>query len=242
MYIVILPVLNEAETIRKFIFGVHDALAGHPNRIIVIDDGSTDGTLEAVMELKRANVIDLIHRRKSINGCARGKALIDGLRYATLKYADASVFIEMDTDGAHNPHEIHKGLEVLQQGGNIVIGSKYLRESYVSGRGLIRNLISFANTLFLQLLISKEITDYSNGFRVYDRKAAEIAVAHQFKYQTPIYLGEVLVLWLNNKLVVGEFACTYIERKQGTSKVKWTDVWQGLEGVWFIYKQSKHDR
>lgn len=239
MHIVLLPVLNEAETIHDFIISVRDVLLGIENRLIVIDDGSTDGTLEELVALENQNIIELIARKKEIAGCARGKALIDGLRYAIDKYPEAHVFVEMDTDGAHSPEEIRKGLELLKDGNDVAIGSKYLEGSSVRGRGFVRNFVSYMNTILLRFFISQEITDFSNGFRLYNRKAADLAYQHEFRYQTPIYLGEVLTLWLNHGLQVGEFSSTYNERKRGISKVRWSDVWQGVEGVWFIYRKMR---
>lgn len=239
MHIVLLPVLNEAETIHDFIISVREALTGIRSKLVVIDDGSTDGTLEKLVALENQSIIELIARKKEIAGCARGKALIDGLRYAMDKYPEAETFIEMDTDGAHSPEEIRKGLELLQAGNDVVIGSKYLEGSSVKGRGFARNLVSNINTLLLRLFVSQQITDFSNGFRLYNRKAANLAYRHAFRYQTPIYLGEVLTLWLIHGLSVGEFSSVYNERKRGISKVRWSDVWQGVEGVWFIYRKMR---
>lgn len=236
MIIIILPILNEQDFVDELIGRLRKTLSPYSYKLLFIDDGSKDLTIEKIKAASAYGDIDLIARTKSIRGCARGKALIDGLRYAMEKYSSAHTFIEMDTDGAHAPEEITKGLELLALGADVVIGSKYLDESLVANRGIARTFISWANARLFSLLLGNNLTDYSNGYRFYNRRSAAIAAAHHYKFDTPIYLGEVLAVWIKNSLQVREYPSVYNERTRGQSKVIWSDVWEGVTGIIHIYK------
>lgn len=239
MTILIIPILNEENFVEELIARLRKALSGTAYKILFIDDGSRDSTLQKITRASLLGDIDLIARKKTIKGCARGKALIDGLRYALEKYPDANVFVEMDSDGAHSPEEIELGINLIANGADVAIGSKYLTGSKIKNRGAFRSLVSLVNTQLLQWVLKSDITDYSNGFRVYNLRAAKVAASHSFKFQTPIYLGEVLALWIKNNLRVNEFPSTYSEREIGESKVLISDVVEGLAGVAHIFKTMR---
>jgi hypothetical protein len=76
----------------------------------------------------------------------------------------------------------------------------------------------------VRLLISLRLRDYSNGYRFYTRRAAQLVAAHQIRYSNPIYLTEVMALWLRNQMRVAEFRTTYIGRNEGLSKLRVTDL------------------
>lgn len=239
MTILIIPILNEENFVEELIARLRKVLSGTAYKILFIDDGSRDSTLQKINTASLHGDIDLITRKKTIKGCARGKALIDGLCHALKKYPDATLFVEMDSDGAHSPEEIELGINLISNGADVAIGSKYLAGSKIKNRGAFRSLVSLVNTQLLQWVLKSDVTDYSNGFRVYNLKAARLAASYTFKFQTPIYLGEVLALWLKNNLSVAEFPSTYNEREKGESKVLISDVVEGVAGVAHIFKTMR---
>src|SRR5262249_48317802 len=128
-------------------------------------------------------------------------------------------------DLSHRPEEIAQGLALLE-GGNadIVIASKYLPGSRVSDRPIGRKIVSQVCNFAVRLLISNRISDYSNGFRFYTRDAAELIAETRIVYANPIYLTEVMGIWLSHGMRVREFPSHYVGRSEGLSKLRFIDL------------------
>ena len=109
------------------------------------------------------------------------------------------------------------------------------------GRSFYRNIISRINSILFRSTFSNKITDYSNGFRIYTRKVAEYTIKENIRYTTPIYLGEVLIYWMNNNFKIIEIAGTYINRNAGQSQVVFSDVLSGLRGYFYLKSIEKHN-
>jgi len=223
---ILLPVLNERENIGALLDGIEQALAGHSYTIGIVDDGSSDGTVEYLQErMRRAgHHIHLIQRRKTIRGSQRGGALHELLLWG-LAHTDHEAFVEMDGDLSHRPEELPDGLRLIAAGEcDIAVASKYVAGSQVTRRPLGRRLVSRICSAAVRFLISLRLRDYSNGYRFYTREAAQIVAAHEIRYTNPIYLTEVMALWLHSGLRVAEFRTTYIGRNEGLSKLRVTDL------------------
>lgn len=229
---VLLPVLNEAGNIAPLIDRLQVALTAYNATIVIIDDGSTDGTIEKIQHAQKSGSINLIllQRIKSAPGCKRGEALVYGLRYS-MKEVKPEIIIELDGDLSHQPEDLPAGVSLLQAGNDVVLGSKYLSTSKIMGRSFFRNTISYFNSALLRILMGTSITDYSNGLRIYNQKAADTILAAQIEYGSPIYLAEAIMLWKLKKLKIAEFPITYIGRKNGSSKVIFGDIFEGLRGA-----------
>lgn len=227
--LLLIPVLNECHQIAELVERIKASLCGRDYVICFVDDGSSDCTVDQIgRERKRdANKIWLLQRVKNGPGCERGGALRAGLDWA-FSEADFDVVVEMDGDLSHQPEELPVGLAHLGKGLDVVVASKYIGESEIRQRRLGRNLVSLVNSLLMRILIRWDHRDYSNGFRFYNRKAAKIVREHQFKYDGPIFLGEILTLWMKSGLRIGEFPSIYVGRQQGVSKVILNDVLSGF--------------
>lgn len=228
---VLLPVLNETENITELVNGLTTTLSGFNARIFFVDDGSTDGTLEKLVSVQKKHPqIIVFNRKKEKPGCRRGEALVYALHKSVVDF-NPEYFIELDGDLSHNPLEIPKGINLIEAGADIALGSKYLNNSKIEGRGFVRNVISYSNSLLLRLLLGFEISDYSNGFRVYNKEAAQAILDADVKYGSPIYLAEAIAIWKLHGFKFAEFPITYNGRKKGTSKVIFSDVTKGLSGA-----------
>lgn len=231
----LIPVLNEAENINELILRIEKSLFQQNYLLVFIDDGSKDGTDEAILRHQAINKnIILLQREKKLSGCQRGGALFYGLQNISERYK-VIVWAEMDGDLSHQPEELPKAISTLKNGNSdVVIVSKYASKSLTTGRGLIRNLISLVNSILFRVTFSRKITDYSNGFRLYNKKSADCILRQYIKYSTPIYLGEVLIHWLKADLTIKEIPGKYIGRKKGNSQVVLKDVFEGLAGYFYL--------
>jgi dolichol-phosphate mannosyltransferase len=204
---VLLPILNEAACIEELLIRLAAVLAPHPYLIGILDDGSTDGTVDLVERWMSAHPgkVHLIRSKKTAPGCQRGAALNRLMRWG-LENTPHSTFLEMDGDLSHLPEEIPEGLRRIENGADVVIASKYLSGSREVDRHLMRRIVSGINTRAATWLLDARITDYSNGFRFYTRRSAELLAAVQIQNAGPVYLTEVLSFWIREGLRIEEFA------------------------------------
>ncbi len=168
--------------------------------------------------------IHLIQRRKQRLGSERGSALYAAMMWA-LHETDCKILVEMDGDLSHRPEELAIGLEAIESGtADVAIASKYLPGSLVTHRTFARNLISLTCSGAVRLLMSTKIRDYSNGYRFYTRAAAQCIAETRIVYANPIYLSEVLGIWLSRNLRIVEFPSHYVGRNEGVSKLRLIDL------------------
>ncbi|MCE5250872.1 glycosyltransferase [bacterium] len=217
-----MPILNEAEVITTVLENMRTMLDGLEYTICIVDDGSDDGTIEQIEKFQlNYGHVHLVKRRKQKRGCQRGGALKLALDWG-IKNTDYDVFIEMDGDMSHRPEEFETGIMLLKIY-DVAIASKYLTGSKSEKRGFFRTWVSRVYNFFVRLLIWIPVIDFSNGYRFYNRRAAEILSSYKVKYTSPLYLIEALSIWYNNGLSIGEFPSIYIGRPHGYSKVILSD-------------------
>jgi len=223
VYIVI-PTLNEAANIVPLLKRIAKELK-RPYRICIVDDGSKDGTLDQVRSFVQSVAtqdIHVIERRKMHAGSQRGAAVMAGLQFA-LRHSDFETFVEMDADLSHRPEELETGIEAIQSRGfSVAIASKYVHGSMVVNRPLRRRSLSALYNWLNRTLISPGVRDWSNGYRFYDRAAAEIIC--KLKYGSPVWLVEVLATLLARGMRITEFPSIYVGRGEGLSKMRWVDI------------------
>jgi dolichol-phosphate mannosyltransferase len=143
------------------------------------------------------------------------------------------IFLEMDGDLSHRPAEIPMGLAELSHA-DLVIASKYLAGSRTINRPFSRRAVSATCNLAVRFLISRHVTDYSNGYRFYTRFVAEALSRCAFRYTSPIYLSEVLATCLRSGLRVSEFPSTYVGRAEGLSKLRLVDLFKASLAIFEI--------
>jgi len=106
----------------------------------------------------------------------------------------------------------------------VAIASKYAPGSAVINRPWGRRMVSKVCSFAVRTLISRAVRDYSNGFRFYTRTAAQLAADRHYRYGSPIYLSEILALWLRSGLRIEEFPSIYVGREEGLSKLRLADL------------------
>src|SRR4051794_37664263 len=112
-----IPILNEIENIDRLLARVTATLHGYDYFVLIVDDGSTDGTLERVQAAaeEKPGRIGLLHRRKTRIGCQRGAALLAGLKWG-VERGGFDVYVEMDGDLSHVPEDMPKGIDAVLSG------------------------------------------------------------------------------------------------------------------------------
>jgi dolichol-phosphate mannosyltransferase len=233
---VALPVLNEIENIPSLLDGIRQNLNKKDYIICLVDDGSLDGTVGYIEHAMATpnHRLHLIRRQKITYGSQRGSALFAAMAWA-LQHTNCWAVVEMDGDLSHRPEELGIGLKMLSDGvADVVVASKFLQGSTVTNRPLGRRLVSQICNLAVRLIISTKVRDFSNGYRFYTRRAAELVAATTIRYASPIYLTEVMAIWLSHSLKIIEFPTHYVGRNEGLSKLRPIDLLKASVAVFEI--------
>src|SRR5271165_5687017 len=159
--LVVLPTYNEAENIENVLGQVRAALP--EASVLVVDDGSPDGTAKIVEEVGGAlGRVDLLSRPGK---AGLGSAYRDGFAWALAR--DFAVVVEMDSDLSHDPAALPGLIAPLSAGVDLAIGSRYVPGGSIPNWSPFRRLISRGGNLYADVLLGLGVRDSTAGFRAY---------------------------------------------------------------------------
>ena len=228
---IIIPSYNEKENIEKLVSEIKKIK--QVTKIIIVDD-SKDGLNEI-----KSNKVIIINRRKKLG---RGSAIIEGINLA-IKNKQSDVFIEMDADFSHSPSELPQLIKIFAKKKlDLLIASRYLRNSKISNWGLNRIIFSRFSNILAKILLRIPITDYTNGYRIYSRKSAELISKNCGKIGDGfIVLSEILMHIYYNNYKIDEYKTTFKNRVRGKSSVSIKEIvnsFLGLFKIFFLRKRK----
>jgi len=166
----VLPTYNEAENIEAIVKAalLNLASTGRDHRILVVDDGSPDGTGDIADRLAAENpAVNVLHRRRK-EGI--GPAYLAG--FAEALAGGAELVLEMDSDFSHDPADLPRLIEASESA-DLVLGSRYVPGGGVTDWGLGRRLISRGGCLYAQILLRVPVRDLTGGFKCFHRRVLE---------------------------------------------------------------------
>ncbi len=176
---VALPAYNEEESLEPLLMSLDKVLSqlGHPYEIIIVDDGSKDDTAVIASRLSFILPVQLIQHE--VNQGLAG-ALRTGLKAAVKESEPGDLIITMDSDNTHPAGLIPRMIQLIEEGHDVVIGSRFQHGARVIGVPFNRELLSIAARYVFQLILPiSGVRDYTCGFRVY---RAEVLAAAQQHY------------------------------------------------------------
>lgn len=229
--VVVIPTYNERENLEALV----REMLSLPYRlaVIVVDDDSPDGTGRLADELaEQIDAVQVIHR-KGKGG--RGSACIAGFRFA-LQHSEAPLILEMDADFSHHPRYIPELLERAKTA-DMVIGSRYLRESRIVDWGLSRRIFSRLANSFARVMLGLPIRDCTNGFRCYRREALESLDLEAIHTTGYIVLSEIGLLLQRRGARFAEIPTVFVNRKRGKSNTTPAEIWNAFSGVWQLRRR-----
>jgi glycosyltransferase involved in cell wall biosynthesis len=206
----IVPVFNEAASIRKVILRLRKALPEYD--VLVVDDGSTD---ETVRQVPAGIPVVSLPFNLGIGG-----AMQTGYRYAALHGYD--IAIQVDGDGQHRPSEVRRLVEhLLEDKVDLVVGSRFLSETRYK-QSLVRKFGSLVLRGIIRVLVGMDLTDCTSGFRAANRNVI-LAFAHWYPEDYPE--PEVVLLLRRAGFRIGELGVKMRHRRTGRSSIS---LWCGL--------------
>lgn len=225
--LVIIPTYNEIENIAK----ITGAVLGIEGRydILVIDDGSPDGTGE---EVKRLQSIypERLHLIERSGKLGLGTAYVTGFKWA-LEHAYDYIF-EMDADFSHNPEDLPRLLRPMAEGrADMSVGSRYCDGINVVNWPISRILISYCASIYVRTVLGFRIYDSTAGFVCYSRKVLETIDLDAVKMKG--YGFQIELKYTARKLGfrIEEVPVVFVNRKEGTSKMSGSIFGEAFWGV-----------
>ncbi|MEO6881936.1 MAG: polyprenol monophosphomannose synthase [Mycobacteriaceae bacterium] len=220
--LVIIPTYDERENLPLIVSRVHAAVASA--HVLVVDDSSPDGTGAIADELAAADArVHVLHRSEKTG---LGAAYTAGFRWALER--EHTVVVEMDADGSHAPEQLHRLLERIAAGADVVLGSRYVPGGSVVNWPRHRELLSRGGNLYSRLALGVHLQDITGGYRAYRREVLASmdldAVASQG------YCFQVDLAWraVQQGYRVEEVPITFTERVVGESKMSGSIVREAL--------------
>ena len=230
---IIIPTYNEEKNIEKLIKKIRYSIGNV--LIVVVDDSNNDKILN-IIKKKKLN-ITYFNRGKKLG---RGSAVIFGLK-KILNKKKIKAFIEMDADFSHDPSELKRNIKYFFDGSlDLLIGSRYLKESKIINWGLSRRIFSYLANFSARNLLQIPIQDFTNGYRIYSRRSVKKIVKNCGKIGDGfIILSEILVeLYLNN-YKIDEIHSKFVNRTRGESSVNLKLILEAFFGLIKIYIKKR---
>ncbi len=224
--LVVIPTYNEIENIPVLIQRVLSTCPQSVD-ILVVDDGSPDGTGACVEALSQKDQrIHVAHRARKLG---LGTAYVHGFRWGLERGYD--VLIEMDADFSHDPAYLPTMLKELESK-DVVIGSRYVAGGGTRNWGLGRKLLSRGGSLYSRLILGAPIRDFTGGFNGWRRRVLEAIDLASLKSDGYSFQIELKYRAFLKKFSIQEFPILFVDRKVGNSKMNRRIVFEALARVW----------
>ena len=224
--LVIVPTYNELENLPLIVARIRKS---RPDvHILVVDDGSPDGTGQLADELAAAEPdrIQVMHRTaKDGLGAAYLAAFAWGLDRGY------NVLVEMDADGSHAPEQLYRLLDAIDNGADVAIGSRYVDGGTVRNWPHRRLVLSKTANTYARVLLGVDIHDITAGYRAYRREVLEKLDLNTVESKG--YCFQVDLTWraINNGFTVAEVPITFSERELGVSKMSGSNIREAMVKV-----------
>ncbi|KPJ85077.1 hypothetical protein AMJ57_04390 [Parcubacteria bacterium SG8_24] len=225
--LVIIPTYNERENIASLIRGILSQ--GEAFSVLVVDDGSPDGTGRIVDSLaaRLDDRVRILHRPEKLG---LGSAYLDGFRFALRHGYDA--VCEMDADGSHDPAVLPSFYRQLESGADVVIGSRRVAGGAIIGWGWHRHLMSRGAMWVSRLALGLRTADVTSGFRCYRSAVIRELLTCDIRGSSYAFQEETLFHCERLGFRVVEIPIVFSDRKWGRSKLTRKDVWQFFTVIW----------
>lgn len=213
--LVIIPTYNEIENVEKMVRKVFSLPKEFD--LLIIDDGSPDGTAEVVKTLQK-EFPNRLHIEERQGKLGLGTAYIHGFKWALKR--DYEFIFEMDCDFSHNPNDLLAlYTTAVEQNADLVIGSRYKSGVNVVNWPMGRVLMSYYASMYVRTVTGMPIRDTTAGFKCYRRKVLETIGLDDIKFKGYAFQIEMKFKTWKRGFRVVEEPIIFTDRQEGTSKM-----------------------
>lgn len=222
--VMVIPTYNEADNLQWIVARLRAAQPGVD--VLVVDDGSPDGTGDLADRLAAADpAVRVLHRPGK---AGLGAAYLAGFAWAL--DAGYDVVGEMDADGSHQPEQLGALLDALATA-DLVIGSRWVPGGSVVNWPIRRELLSRGGNLYVRLLLGIEVRDATAGFRLFRRSALEKIDLASVESTGYVFQTDLVTRCLRAGLMVREVPIEFVERVRGDSKMSGSVATESLRRI-----------
>lgn len=213
--LVVVPTFNERENLPLIVERLFTSLSGV--HLLVVDDSSPDGTGDVADELAAADDAGRIHVLHRTAKDGLGKAYLAGFAWGLDR--EYRVIVEMDADGSHAPEQLSRLLAAINDGADLVIGSRYVPGGALVNWPKRRELLSKGANTYARLALGAKINDITAGYRAFRREVLETIGLDEV--ESAGYCFQIDLAWrsLQHGFTVREVPITFTERAIGESKM-----------------------
>ncbi len=212
--LVIIPTYNEKENIEKMVRKVFSL--SKPFHLLIIDDGSPDGTASIVKGLQKEfpEALHLLERKGKLG---LGTAYIAGFKWGIEK--GYKFIFEMDCDFSHNPDDLVRLHDACEAGADVAIGSRYCKGGRVSNWPLGRIMMSYFASVYVRLVLWMNIKDTTAGFKCYSSEVLKNIALDEVRFIGYAFQIEMKYRAWKRGYKLVEVPITFVDRVEGTSKM-----------------------
>ncbi len=224
--LIIIPTYNEIENIEKMIRTVFDL--PREFEVLIVDDGSPDGTAAKVKELK-SEYSGKLHIEERKGKLGLGTAYIHGFKWALAR--DYEYIFEMDCDFSHNPKDLVRLLEACENGADVAVGSRYTKGGQVSNWPIGRILMSYFASVYVRIVLWLPVKDTTAGFKCYRKKVLETIDLDAIKFMGYAFQIEMKYRAYKKGFKIVEVPIMFTDRVLGVSKMSTKIFKEAFVGV-----------
>ena len=225
--LIIIPTYNEIENIENIIRKVFSLEKSFS--ILIIDDGSPDGTAKKVKELQK-EFSDTLFIEERTGKLGLGTAYILGFKWALNK--NYQYIFEMDADFSHDPNDLSRLLKACKEdGGDVAIGSRYVKGVNIVNWPMSRLLISYFASKYVKAITGMPIHDSTAGFKCYKRKVLEKINLDKIEFVGYAFQIEMKFTSWKYGFNIVEVPVIFTDRQEGNSKMSGGIFYEALFGV-----------
>ena len=226
--IIIIPTYNEKENVENIIRAIFNLEKYF--HILIIDDGSPDGTASIVKRLQNEEYKERLFLIERSGKLGLGTAYITGFKWAIEQHYD--YIFEMDADFSHNPNDLPRLYEACaKEGYDLAIGSRYVSGVNVVNWPMGRVLMSYYASKYVKLITGLPIHDTTAGFKCYRRQVLETIGLDSIRFKGYAFQIEMKFTTYKCGFKIKEVPVIFINRQHGTSKMNSSIFGEAVFGV-----------
>ena len=231
--LVIIPTYNESENILKIIPEILENTDEHNEfNVLVVDDNSPDGTADMVSNYESENVFLIKREQKA----GLGTAYIEGFKYAIKNSFD--LVFEMDADFSHDPKYLKLFVKEINNGYDLVVGSRYVSGVSVVNWPISRLILSYTANVYTRLITGLKVKDTTAGFMCYRVLALSQINLDNVKSNGYSFQIEMKFKFYKKGFKIKEIPILFIDRRAGHSKMSRKVVYEAYFMVWKLKFKS----
>src|SRR3954471_17133305 len=224
--LVIIPTYNEIENIDRMIRSVFQLPVKF--ELLVVDDGSPDGTADHVMKLQ-SEFPGLLHLEERRGKLGLGTAYIHGFKWALAR--DYGFIFEMDCDFSHDPADLVRLLEACENGADVAVGSRYTSGGKIRNWPFDRILMSYFASVYVRTILWLPVKDTTAGFKCYKRKVLESIELDKVRFMGYAFQIEMKYRAYKKGFKIVEVPIMFTDRVLGQSKMSTKIFKEAFVGV-----------